>query len=183
VTTVAMPVRLRDGRTISLRRMTALDAGALCDAVQHANSFDLYRRFMGRPPPPQVLTKLLGAANGVHDALLGAFGIDGRLVGVAQFDRVDDNPTAELAIEVATDWQRCGLGRILLRQLAAIADACGITGLTAVSFADNAPLIHLLHSTGASRWMGSAQTESTAQLDVRALLRSVGSGSAQSTIE
>jgi RimJ/RimL family protein N-acetyltransferase len=183
VTRLAVPVRLRDGRTISLRPMTALDADALCDAVQRANSFDLYRRFMGRPPPPQVLTRLLGAADGVHDAMLGAFGIDGRLVGVAQFDRVDDNPSAELAIEVATDWQRCGLGRIMLRQLAVMADACGITSLTAVYFADNAPLIHLLHSTGASRWMGSAQQESTAKLDVAALLRSVGNGSGHTTVE
>jgi RimJ/RimL family protein N-acetyltransferase len=182
VTTVAVPVRLRDGRTISLRPMTALDADALCDAVQHANAFDLYRRFMGRPPPPAVLTKLLGAADGVHDALLGAFGIDGRLVGVAQFDRVDDNPTAELAIEVATDWQRCGLGRIMLRQLATMADACGITGLTAVYFADNAPLIHLLHATGASHWMRSDDMQSTAELDVRALLRSVGSGGGHATV-
>ena len=41
----------------------------------------------GSPAAAQVLTKLLGAADGIHDALLGAFGIDGRLVGVAQFDR------------------------------------------------------------------------------------------------
>jgi acetyltransferase len=181
MTAVAMPVRLRDGRTIGLRPMTALDADALCDAVQHANSFDLYRRFMGRPPPPHVLIKLLKAADGSRDALLGAFGIDGRLVGVAQFDRQDDKPSAELAIEVATDWQRCGLGKVMLRELAMMADAQGITALTAVYFADNASLIHLLHSTGASRWTGTSSSASTAELDVRALLRTAGSGGAQTT--
>jgi hypothetical protein len=31
-----------------------------------------------------------------------------RLIGVAQFDRWDDQPEAELAIEVARDWQRAG---------------------------------------------------------------------------
>jgi RimJ/RimL family protein N-acetyltransferase len=163
---------------IWLRPMTIKDADALCDAVQHANSFDLYRRFMGRPPPPHVLTKLLGAADGLRDALLGAFGIDGRLVGVAQFDRVEDQPSAELAIEVATDWQRCGLGRVMLRELAAIADRCGITVLTAVYFADNLPLINLLQSTGASQWTGSTSIESTAQLDVKRLLGSAGSARA-----
>jgi GNAT superfamily N-acetyltransferase len=150
--------------------MTMKDADALCDAVQHANSFDLYRRFMGRPPPPHVLTKLLGAADGVNDALLGAFGIDGRLVGVAQFDRAEQQPSAELAIEVATDWQRCGLGRVMLRELAVMAAACGITVLTAVYFTDNVPLISLLQSTGASTWMGATSVESTAQLDVGRLL-------------
>jgi RimJ/RimL family protein N-acetyltransferase len=171
VTTVAIPVRLRDGRTIVLRLMTARDSDALISAVKRADSFDLYRRFMGRPPPNHVLVRMLRNADGVHDAVLGAFGIDGRLVGVAQFDRAGDEPSAELAIEVASDWQRCGLATIMLRELAAMAELRGIQTLTAVAFADNAPLIHLLHSTGASRWMGAASAASTAQLDVGKLLR------------
>jgi RimJ/RimL family protein N-acetyltransferase len=168
--TVAMPVRLRDGRMIVLRPMTARDGDALRDAVERADSFDLYRRFMGRPPPTQVLVRMLGHADGIHDAVLGAFGIDGRLVGVAQFDREDDEPTAELAIEVSSDWQRCGLGKIMLRELAAMAERRGITTLTAVYFADNAPLIHLLHSTGASRWREASGPETTAELDIGKLL-------------
>lgn len=182
MTTVATPVRLRDGRTIRLRLMTSIDADALCDAVQRANSFDRYRRFMGRPPPAHVLARLLGAAIGSSDLPLGAFGIDGRLVGVAQYDRIDDVPSAELAIEVATEWQRCGLGKVMLREIAAMADARGITSLTAAYFGDNAPLIHLLHSTGASRWVGANAAEASARLDVRQLLRSAGTGSVQSTV-
>jgi GNAT superfamily N-acetyltransferase len=174
MTTVAMPVRLRDGRAISIRQMDSRDAGALRDAVERADDFDLYRRFMGRPPPTNVLVQLLAASDGVHDAVLGAFGIDGRLVGVAQFDRSDDEPIAELAIEVAGDWQRCGLGTVMLRELAIMADVRGITALTAVYFADNAALIHLLHSTTASRWTGSAANESRAKLDVQAFLRLTG---------
>jgi RimJ/RimL family protein N-acetyltransferase len=179
VTMVAMPVRLRDGRLISLRPMTMADAPALYDAVRRADSFDLYRRFMGRPPPTQVLLRMLAKSNGIHDAVLGAFSIDGRLVGVAQFDRADDTPSAELAIEVASDWQRCGLGRIMLREIAAMAQLRGIASLTADYFADNLPLVALLQSTGASRWIGSRDATSNAELDVAKLLRFVGSSGRQ----
>jgi RimJ/RimL family protein N-acetyltransferase len=161
-------MRLADGRTVQIRPLTSADGDALIDAIAGADSFDLYRRFMGSPPAPHVLVRLLGAADGVHDAVLGAF--DGAtLVGVAQFDRGDDEPTAELAIEVATAWKRCGLGAAMLRALAGLAASCGITTLTAVYFADNAALCHLLQATGASRWTGSEGGASSAELDLRKL--------------
>jgi RimJ/RimL family protein N-acetyltransferase len=181
MTTVAIPVRLRDGRLISLRPMTTSDGHALYDAVRRADSFDLYRRFMGRPPTTQVLLRMLAKSDGIHDAVLGAFSIDGRLVGVAQYDRDDEKPAAELAIEVASDWQRCGLGRIMLREVAAMAARRGIDTLTALYFADNSPLIALLQSTGASRWVGSRDSASTAELDVGKLLRSMGSSGRQTS--
>jgi RimJ/RimL family protein N-acetyltransferase len=160
---------------ISLRPMTTGDADALYDAVRRADSFDLYRRFMGRPPDTQVLLRMLAKSDGIHDSVIGAFSIDGRLVGVAQFDRDDEQPIAELAIEVASDWQRCGLGRIMLREIAAVAELRGITRLSAVYFADNGPLIALLQSTGASTWVGSRDSTSSAEVDVAKLLRASGS--------
>lgn len=167
---IAVPVRLSDGRTTCIRPLTGADEAALSDAIDGADSFDLYRRFMGSPPPTHLLIRLLSTADGIHDALVGAFDGDHRLVGIAQFDRTDDLPTAELAVEVATGWKRCGLGTAPLRELAAMADARGITRLTAFYFTDNAPLIRLLHATGACRSTGAHDGASTAAVDVRALL-------------
>jgi uncharacterized protein len=167
-------VSLRDGRSVLLRPLTVDDGDALIDAVHHADVFDLRRRFMGSPPPAHVLARLLARADGVHDTALGAFEVDGRLVGVAQFDRRDDSPTAEFALEVATGWQRCGLGAALLRQLGVLAQARGISRFTAVYLADNTPIIRLMRSTGCTRWLGTESGASWAELDVELMLAGTG---------
>lgn len=172
-------VTLSDGRRIRLRPLTAADAVALADAIHAADSFDLYRRFMGRPPATHVLVRLLSAVDGIHDAVLGAFDGDERLIGVAQFDRADDESSAELAIEVATRWKRCGLGTAMLRELSAMAAARGITRLTADYFTDNVPLIRLLHATGASRAIGASDGASTAELNVLMFLGGAAGASGQ----
>jgi RimJ/RimL family protein N-acetyltransferase len=161
---------LRDGRTVRIRALTGSDARALREAVGRADHDDLHRRFMGTPPPSSELIRLLAAADGVHDAALGAFDAEERLIGVAQFDRVDEEPTAELAIEVAHDWQRTGLGSALLRELGVLAAAVGIRRLTAVYFSDNTAIMRLLHDTGCARWVDSRGGASTAELDVNRMV-------------
>jgi len=94
------------------------------------------------------LLRQLQSADGVHDCDFGAFSDDGRLVGVAQFDRVDDSPSAEFAIEVEHAWQRVGLGTALLRQLTSYARSVGVREFTAHYFADNVPVQRLLRDTG-----------------------------------
>jgi len=139
---------LVDGRSVTIRPLDGRDADALVAALGRADPTDLRRRFMGVPPPPSYLVKQLERADGVHDLLLGAFDDTGRLVGVAQFDRVDDGPAAEVAIEVAKDWQHHGLGILLLSRLADEARALGIREFTATYFADNVAIRHLLRDIG-----------------------------------
>ena len=63
-----------------------------------------------------------------------------RLIAVARFVRlVDDPEAAEVAITVADDWQRRGLGSLLSEQLAAEARRLGIRRFTATMAADNVP--------------------------------------------
>jgi len=87
-------------------------------------------------------------ADAVHDVLLGAFDDVGRLVGVAQFDRADDEPIAEVAIEVAKDWQHEGLGTALLCRLIRLARDRGIHQFTATYYADNVAIRRLLRDVG-----------------------------------
>lgn len=140
--------RLTDGRSVTVRPLDGRDADALVAAVAHADPMDLRRRFMGVPPPAWFLVKQLKRADGVHDVVLGAFDGDGRLVGVAQFDRQDDEPTAEVAIEIAKDWQHDGLGTAMLTRLADLARERGIHEFTATYYADNVPIRRLLHDIG-----------------------------------
>jgi RimJ/RimL family protein N-acetyltransferase len=157
-------VVLRDGRPAVLGPLTDADSAALVAAVARADAVDLRRRFMGPPPTSVALTRLLRHADGVHDMLLGAFDADGRLVGVAQFDRRDNEPVAEFAIEIAKDWQRCGLGAIMLRQLAAIAQRQGVTRFTVVYLSSNTAIIRLMRSTGSTTWTGTECGVSSAEL-------------------
>jgi RimJ/RimL family protein N-acetyltransferase len=140
--------QLRDGRSVTIRPLGRRDANALLAALRRADPMDLRRRFMGVPPPPSYLVNQLRRADGTHDLVLGAFDDDGRLVGVAQFDRPDDKPTAEVAIEVAKDWQHDGLGVALLTRLVELARDRGIHEFTATYFADNIPILRLLRDVG-----------------------------------
>jgi RimJ/RimL family protein N-acetyltransferase len=140
--------QLTDGRSVTIRPLDDHDAAALIAALQRADPMDLRRRFMGVPPPASYLVKQLQRADGVHDLVLGAFDDRGRLVGVAQFDRSDDEPIAEVAIEVAKDWQHDGLGIALLTRLAELAREHGIHEFTATYYADNLPIRRLLRDIG-----------------------------------
>jgi RimJ/RimL family protein N-acetyltransferase len=159
-------LRLDDGRELVIRRLTGADEPILLAALTRADPMDLRRRFLGPPPPTATIVRLLRRVDDVHDLALGAFDAAGHLVGVAQFDRIDDEPSAELAIEVGTGWQRQGLGRILLDALADEARALGITRLTASYYADNRPVRRLLHHTGRVIESGISQGEGYAVLDV-----------------
>jgi len=136
-------VTVADGRTATLRRLRPSDAQALLAAIDEADPADLRRRFMGSTPPATFLLKRLADIDAQHHVGLGAF--DGqRLVGVAQFDRGDDRPTAEVAIEIASDWQHTRLGTQMLLHLSDMARECGITRFTACFFADNLGIQHLI---------------------------------------
>jgi hypothetical protein len=68
-------VRLRDGREVSVRRLTAADEGVLRAALTHADPVDLRLRFLGPPPPTSTIVRQLRRVDDVHDLALGAVGI------------------------------------------------------------------------------------------------------------
>lgn len=159
-------IRLDDGREVLIRRLTAADEPALRAALSHADPMDLHRRFLGPPPPAATIVRLLRRVDDVHDLALGAFDDRARLVAVAQFDRVNEDPVAELAIEVGTGWQHHGLARILLDALADEARALGIARLTASYYADNIPVRRLIHHSGLVVESGISQGQGYAVLDI-----------------
>ena len=82
-----------------------------------------------------------------HEALV-AVDVDTREgVGVARFVRVEER-VAEPAVVVADDWQRRGIGALLLDELANRARAEGIDTFLALVLADNAAALALLKSLG-----------------------------------
>ena len=75
--------------------------------------------------------------------------ITGDGIGVARYIRSPVRPdVAELAVAVADDWQHRGVGTRLTEALAHRARHEGITRFTALLFADNTPMLHLIKSLG-----------------------------------
>lgn len=170
----AVRVTLSDGREVTVRRLLPADGHALELAIARADPWDLRKRFMGCPPPVRVLVAQLSRADGVHDLPLGAFTDDGRLVGVAQFDRSDDEPVAEMAVEVAKDWQHVGLGTQMVDRLAELAREQGIHGFTASYYADNVPIRRLLRDVGRVTTSSIESGQGYAELDIDPVLGTVG---------
>jgi RimJ/RimL family protein N-acetyltransferase len=139
-------VVLRDGRAAHIRPLGPADADALLAALANADSYDLRRRFLGTPPPARLLLDQLAKADGVNDLALGAFAPGGRLVAVAQFNRITDSSVAEIAVEVGKDWQDDGLATALVEALASEAVAVGIATFRAVYYADNSSVALLLRN-------------------------------------
>jgi GNAT superfamily N-acetyltransferase len=84
-----------------------------------------------------------------HEALGAVDPLTRRGVAVARYVRDDRDPTrAEAAITVADDWQRRGVGKLLLERLADRARAEGITRFTALVSGDNRGMQALVKHLG-----------------------------------
>ncbi len=82
-----------------------------------------------------------------HGSLLAQIGDE--VVGVASFERLDDDPTAgEFAVFVDDAQRGRGIGMLLLEHLSALATQCGITRFVAEVLPSNAPMLHLFRDAG-----------------------------------
>lgn len=161
---------LADGRHVVIRPLTRSDAPALEAAVQVADREDLHRRFLGSPPSVEHILRQLDRIDLMTDFAMAAFDDAGRLVGVAQFDRCQTQPaTAEVAIEVASGWQRRGLGTRLMKRLALLALAMGISRFTATYYADNVGVQRLLRSLGRVSSSAIEQGQGYCEIDLLGL--------------
>ena len=82
-----------------------------------------------------------------HGSLLAQIGDE--VVGVASFERLDDDPTvAEFAVLVDDAQHGRGIGMLLLEHLSALATLDGVTRFVAEVLPSNAPMLHLFRDAG-----------------------------------
>ena len=96
-----------------------------------------YHRFHSPVPrlTPQV-RQALAAVDGHDHVAVAAFTDAGRPIGLARLIAVQDGPS-ELAVEVVDEWQRQGVGALLVRAVAELGRAAGHQRVVADVLAEN----------------------------------------------
>jgi acetyltransferase len=145
---------LDDGRCVRVRPLRASDRARYRDAVAALSSRSRYLRFAG-PLPPQMTAALLDRMmrfdRDRHVVYVGLTADERRIVGVARFVADAPDPErAEVAIAVADEWQRAGLGAALLAKIIERARVAGLRSLIATTLIENVGAARLARSCGFS---------------------------------
>lgn len=140
-------VVLRDGSTMRFRPPATADEEALLHFFRSLSDHSLYLRFHGHPEVSGGLVHpVLDPDWAERGALVGTY--EDRIVAVANYVRLRDVRTAEVAFAVADDFQRRGIGTRLLEQLAAAATEVGIEEFVAEVMADNTAMLRVFTDAG-----------------------------------
>ena len=149
--TLARQVVLRDGSTVLLQQIGAADGPLLLDGFARLSAESRQARFLIRKDEltEAEVRYFTDVDHHDHEAIVALSAADGCGVGVARFVRaVDDDQAAEVAVTVVDDWQRRGLGGVLLRQLRERALQEDIQRFTALIDDTNTAMLGLLRSLG-----------------------------------
>jgi RimJ/RimL family protein N-acetyltransferase len=155
VTTAPEPRRdelvLGDGTRLHLRPLNRDDRDGLLSLFERLSDESRWRRFMSPKPTlaPRELDYLTNVDHVAHEAFAAVDERDGSLAGVARYVRHGNAGTrAELAVEVADELQRRGIGTALCLRVVERARENGFTVLTATALWDNQPARRLLRRLG-----------------------------------
>jgi GNAT superfamily N-acetyltransferase len=153
---------LLDGTQVVLRLMRPEDKELLVEGLARLSLQTRYRRFLEpklnlSPAELKYLTEIDGVDHFAIGAVLERPGQPETGLGIARFVRLPGEETvAEPAIVVVDEFQRRGLGGILLQRLVAAARERGIRAFRALVLAENAPIQALIrdHVPGAAQFIG-----------------------------
>src|SRR5438093_11435107 len=152
-------IELRDGSKVHLRPIAAEDEPLLHEAVASMSERTVYFRFFS---PIKRMSDALAhrlAVVAVNDsfALVATThkpSSKERIVGVARYDRAPQTDVAEVAVAVIDEFQRRGLGGVLLAELARVAKTHGISTFQMIVLPENAEMLGLLRKMG---WIHQAK--------------------------
>ncbi len=129
MTVTALPgdrhVLLADGRSAHIRPLRDDDSDAVRALYQRSSDWSRYLRFFS-PVPVDTAVRLTRAPADDPSHCMLAAEVDGRLVGLGEYDLADDAGIAEVAFMVEDDEQGHGVGTALLESLVQRAVARGI---------------------------------------------------------
>lgn len=136
---------------VSVGRLRPGDRAAVVEVFEGLSDRSRRLRFHG--PKPRLreteVEALADVGSGGREAVGAVDLVTGEVVGIARFVRDEDDPgAAEVAFEVVDPCQGAGVGRKLLRELAALARRNGIERFTAYVVPGNESALALLRRAG-----------------------------------
>ncbi len=160
---------LTDGTRLLLRTLSCDDRDGLAALFARLTPESRYRRFLSPKAvlTPQELAYFTDLDHVDHDAVAAVDQRGGSIVGVGRYVRDDKRPrVADMAIEVADELQRMGIGTVLADQVVQRARANGFAVLTATTLWNNRPARALLRRLGfRARASHGGEIELELQLD------------------
>jgi len=143
----AVDVILRDGSTLRLQPPTSADLDALEAFFSGLSDRSFYQRFHGVRHVDRALVEHFVDPDW-HDrgVLVGVLADE--IVAVAEFMRLRDETSAEVAFAVADQLQGIGIGTRLLEQLASRAAAAGVERFVAEVLPENAAMMAVFRDAG-----------------------------------
>ena len=143
----AVDVILRDGSTLRLHAPGAADGEALEAFFSGLSERSFYQRFHGiRRIDPGLVEHFLAPDWHDRGVLVGA--AEDGIVAVAEYLRLRDERSAEVAFAVADELQGRGIGTRLLEQLAVRAAAAGIERFVAEVLPENSAMLAVFRDAG-----------------------------------
>jgi len=143
---------LRDGQSVLVRPIRPEDADIEEEFVERLSEESRRMRFFSaaRGLPPELLSRLTQVDYERELALLATVdsGRGERIVGVARYAPEPDGTSCEFAITVADDWQRLGLGSLLMHRLIEAARGAGYQAMAGEVLAANHPMQGLALALG-----------------------------------
>ncbi|MDP9136369.1 MAG: GNAT family N-acetyltransferase [Actinomycetota bacterium] len=147
-------ITLRDGARVTLRPIAPEDKPLIAATFERLSEASRYRRFFTTKHELSAaeLAYLVDVDHTDHEAIIAIDPSNGEALGVARYIRFkDDAEVAEVAVTVADDWQRRGLGRALLDRLTYHARREGVRRFSALVQGDNPGALGLLEGVGDTR--------------------------------
>src|SRR5512142_3362654 len=126
VSTLAVDTVLIDGGLMHLRPVRPEDEAALLKLHEHLSERSFYLRFFTVSPAaaPWFVHRVMRAPAADHAALVAE--VNGQVVGLAAYERLDDPRDADLSIVVDDRQQGRGIGTLLREHLVAEARGHGV---------------------------------------------------------
>ena len=129
-------VLLADGGPAQIRALDADDVEQVRELYRHSSDESRYLRFFSPVPVDTAVRFTQLPVDDPRHCILGAE-VDGRLVGLGQYDVTDETGVAEIAFMVEDDQQTRGIGTALLESLVQRATAHGVTRFRAAYLRPN----------------------------------------------
>jgi acetyltransferase len=163
-------VRMPDGTGYHIRPIRGDDVARERAFLMKLSPESRYQRLMYtlREPSDQFIAKMVDVDQHRTMALVAVIGdaADETIIGVARYAADPDGRDCEFAVAVADDWQCCGIGSTLTRQLFDYARQEGFRSIYGTVLADNRRMLEL------AEWLGlTVEPVTLGQPTVRASLR------------